>query len=119
MSASDARGRAVLVMTSVGDDAAARRLALALVGENLAACVSRSAVRSVYRWEDALPVPPREMAVCEDEEVLLLVKTSASRLADVEKRILELHPYACPEVVAIDADRVEGRYLDWLLACVE
>lgn len=119
MSTIDPVGEAVLVLTSAGDDDTARRLALALVGENLAACVTRSAVRSVYRWQDGDVVPPRDMAVCEEAEVLLLVKTSRARLAGVERRILELHPWACPEVIAIDTERVEPRYLAWLLACVE
>lgn len=106
-------------MTSAGDDETARRISLTLVGENLAACVTRGRVRSVYRWEAAAALAPRDMAVCEDEEVLLLVKTSRRQLGAVERRIVELHPYACPEVVAVDIEHVEARYLAWLLSCVE
>ena len=122
MTRSEGSGQAVLVLTATGDDASARRLAHALVEENLAACVTRSAVRSVYRWEAAAKgegPAARDMAVCDDEEVLIVIKTSRARLADVERRLLELHPYACPEVVAVDAAHVEARYLAWLTSCVE
>lgn len=110
---------AVLVLTSTGDEESARLLSWALVEENLAACVTRSAVRSVYRWEEGGGKRPRDMAVCDDQEVLLVVKTSRARLDDVQRRILELHRYACPEVVAVEVDRVDARYLAWLLACVQ
>lgn len=119
MSRTDAAAGAVLVMTSTGDDESARRLARVLVEENLAACVTRSAVRSVYRWEnDPAGRAPRDQAVGEEDEVLLVIKTSRARLAAVEARVLGLHPYACPEVVAVEAAHVEARYLAWLLSCV-
>jgi periplasmic divalent cation tolerance protein len=119
MSTSDPRRRAVLVLTSVGDDESAARLARLLVEENLAACVTCSAAKSVYRWEAAGNALPREMAICEEDEVMLVVKTSRARVADVEGRLRQVHPYACPEIVVVEAAHVEARYLEWLLACVE
>lgn len=119
MTTNDSDARAVLVLTSTGDEDSAQRLSRTLVEENLAACVMRHAVRSVYRWEDGGDRPPRDQPVRDDEEVLLVVKTSRARLDAVQRRILEVHPYACPEVVAVDADRVDARYLEWLLACVD
>lgn len=122
MTTSEATGEAVLVMTTVGSEDAARELSRALVGEGLAACVTRSAVRSVYRWEDTPAGEParavREMPLCEDEELLLLIKTARRRLPELEKRLLELHAYALPELVVLAPERVEPRYLRWLLeAC--
>jgi periplasmic divalent cation tolerance protein len=119
MTKTEAGARAVLVLTSTADDESARGLALGLVEENLAACVSRSSVRSIYRWEDSGTRAPREMAVCEDEEVMLVVKTARSRIDDVQRFLLARHPYRCPEVVVVDALHVEERYLAWLLACVD
>jgi len=98
---------ALLVMTTASSDEAAAALARALVEEGLAACVSRLPVVSVYRWQGR---------ICEDGEVMLVVKTSRSRLADVERRIGELHDYACPEILAVAPEHVEARYLEWLLS---
>jgi len=118
MTASDAE--AVLVLTTAADDASAAKLARALVEENLAACVSRSAVRSIYRWESGTDAPADVSAqkVCEEEEVMLVIKTSKSRASEMEKRLLELHPYECPELVRIEPAHVDARYLEWLLASV-
>jgi periplasmic divalent cation tolerance protein len=121
MSRTEDEGRALVVMTTAADDEAARTLARTLVEEGLAACVTRLPVRSVYRWEAAregeTPKPAREMAVCEDAEVLLLVKTAAGLRERVERRVKELHSYECPELVAIEPAHVEAGYLAWLLAC--
>jgi periplasmic divalent cation tolerance protein len=111
---------AVLVLTTTADDATASKLARALVEENLAACVTRSAVRSVYRWETGAEAPARagQQKLCEEEEVILLIKTSKSRAGEMEKRLLELHPYECPELVRFEPAHVGEKYLAWLLASV-
>lgn len=119
MNTNDAKGAAVLVLTSVGDDEAAGRLARLLVQENLAACVTRSAGKSVYRWEAGTERAPRDMALCEDDEVTLVIKTSRSRVPALEGRLREVHPYECPEFVVVEASHVEARYLAWLLSCVD
>lgn len=98
---------AMLVMTTASGDEAAAALARALVEEGLAACVSRLPIVSVYRWQGK---------ICEDGEVMLVVKTSASRLVEVERRIGELHDYECPEILAVAPEHVEARYLEWLLS---
>jgi periplasmic divalent cation tolerance protein len=98
---------ALLVMTTASGEDAASALARTLVEEGLAACVSRVPVVSVYRWQGR---------ICEDGEVMLVVKTSRSRLADVESRIGELHDYECPEILAVAPEHVEARYLEWLLS---
>ncbi len=110
----------VLVLTTAADDASAAKLARALVEENLAACVSRSAVRSVYRWESGAGAPAEvsKQSVCEEEETMLVIKTSESRVDAMEKRLLELHPYETPELVRIVPAHVEEKYLAWLLAAV-
>ena len=81
-------------------------LARTLVSERLAACVSQVAgVRSTYRWEGRTH---------EDEEILLIIKTSAERLATLSARIEALHPYEVPEVIAVEVAGGSERYLAWL-----
>jgi len=67
------------------------------------------AIRSVYRWEGKL---------CDDEESLLIIKTTADRVEALTERLLELHPYDVPEVIAlpIEADAGNARYLQWVTA---
>ena len=99
---------AILVFCTCPDEAVADRIADALVAERLAACVNRLAgVASTYRWKDE---------VHHDHECLLLIKTTIERFAALRERIVALHPYELPEVIAVDVVRGLPSYLDWIAA---
>lgn len=88
----------------------ADRLSQALVAERLAACVSRlPGLVSTYRWQGAV-----EQA----DEVLLLIKTTQERFEALRTRLVELHPYEVPEVIACAIAAGHAPYLDWLHAGV-
>lgn len=95
------------MLTTAPDAETASRLARELVERRLAACVNLlPGATSVYRWEGA---------VREEGEVLLIVKTTGERLPAVEAFLAERHPYDVPELIALEPDHVEPKYLDWLL----
>ena len=88
------------------DPASARRIAETLVDEHLAACVNQlPGIRSVYRWQGAVHT---------DSEELLLIKTTDARFAALERRLLELHPYEVPELIAVPVAQGHQAYLDWV-----
>lgn len=99
----------VLVCHCACPDAdAARRIAECLIAERLAACASvLPGMRSVYRWHGTV-----EHA----DEALLLIKTSRGCLAALTERVLALHPYELPELVAVEAAGGSAAYLDWVAA---
>ncbi len=100
---------AIVVLTTVGDEEAARDAASRLVEEGLAACVSWQPVTSVYRWKGQLE---------EEAECLLIIKTSASCWQRLESRVRELSSYDTPEVLALDVSQASEPYLAWLLSSV-
>ncbi|MDP7113740.1 MAG: divalent-cation tolerance protein CutA, partial [Myxococcota bacterium] len=76
------------------------------VTARLAACVNIvPTIRSVYRWKGAIE---------KDEESLLVIKTTAARLAEVIEHVVRVHPYEVPEVVALPIDDGLPAYLSWL-----
>jgi len=88
------------------DAASARQIAETLVGERLAACVSQlPAVRSTYRWQDAVHT---------DSEELLLIKTAEASFGAMKRRLLELHPYEVPELIAVPVAQGHEAYLEWV-----
>ena len=96
----------IMVFCSCPDEAVASRIASTLVAERLAACVTRTAaVRSTYSWQGA---------ICDTPEVLLSIKTQASRYPALEARIGALHPYELPEIMAIPVVAGSTGYLDWV-----
>ena len=102
----DAENLVVFVTTPVGEVPA--RIATALVSEGLAACVNiLPEIRSVYRWKGALE---------DDGEQMLIIKTTADRYPELERRIQALHPYEVEEIIALPVTRGSPAYLDWVSA---
>ena len=100
----------MLVLTTCGSAEEAESLAAQLVSAREAACVNRiDNVTSTYRWQGE---------VQNGREVLLLIKTTEARLADVERTIRERSSYELPEVVAVRVDTGSPSYLDWLAGAV-
>ena len=98
--------KAEVTLVTAPDRKTAAAIAGALVGERLAACVTvvPGAV-STYRWKGKV-----ERA----REVLLFIKSAASRGKRLERRIRELHPYEVPEILRLPVAAGEARYLRWI-----
>ena len=96
----------VVCLCTCPDEASARSVASALVEQRLAACVNLlPRLHSVYRWHDAV-----EHA----DEVLLLVKTTRAALPALQARLLALHPYELPELLAVECAGGLPAYLGWI-----
>ena len=96
--------RTVLVTAPDGD--VAESLARTVVGEGLAACVNLlPGAVSIYRWAGE---------VQRVTEVLMVLKTTEDNVEPLRARVVELHPYEVPEVLALTVDAGHEPYLDWV-----
>lgn len=96
----------VVALSTCPNEQAARHIAERLVTERLATCVNRvGGIRSTYFWDGRLQ---------DDEEVLLIIKTTAVKLAGLRDRMNELHPYELPELIALHVADGNEAYLDWV-----
>lgn len=101
---------ALVVLVTVPNDETADKLAEALVGERLAACVNVvGGVRSVYRWKGAVE---------RDQELLCVCKTTRAGFERLRARVVELHPYELPEVIALPLAEAHAPYVEWIKASV-
>lgn len=75
-------------MTSAG-----KEIAHHIVKERLAACCNIiPGLTSIYEWEET---------VCEDPELLLMIKTTQQRVAELTLAVQQLHTYEECEVIAV------------------
>jgi len=96
----------IVALSTCPDEATARRLAEALVSERLATCVNRvTGLASTYFWDGRLQ---------DEAEILLIIKTTAARLPELEARLLALHPYEVPELLVLPVLGGNERYLQWV-----
>ena len=95
----------LIVSTTFPSAESARAAGAALVRERLAACAQAGgAVESFYRWRGAEH---------SETEHGLVLKTTRAALEPLKKRLLELHPYECPEFVAVEAEASDA-YAAWV-----
>ncbi len=99
----------ILAMTTVSSEPQAQDLARKLIENRLAACVNQIRVASTYRWKGTLE---------EEPEILLLIKTTRARQADLQDALLEAHPYELPEFITLPLTGGSEPYLKWLQGSV-
>jgi periplasmic divalent cation tolerance protein len=95
-----------LVLVTAPDVKTARQLARKALRARLIACANLvPKIESHYRWRGKVE---------RGTEVLLIMKTTAARVVELEKLILAAHPYDTPELLVLALDQGTPRYLDWL-----
>lgn len=98
----------LIVITNCPDEETANAIALAVVEEQLAACVNiLPRVQSIYRWQGSV-----ESAA----EIPLLIKATTCNYPALEARIKAMHPYDVPEIVALPIAHGLPAYLNWVAA---
>ena len=96
----------ILVLTTVSNKTTGEKIARILVEERLAACVSiTSPVKSIFRWQDE---------ITQDQEYMLFIKTQGDYYKQVEEKILALHTYEIPEIIAVSINQGSKAYLNWI-----
>lgn len=96
----------VVVMVTTASQDEAVKIADQVVQSRLAACASMiPTVRSTYWWEGKL---------MNDQESLLLIKTTSDKFNSLEETIRKIHSYKVPEIIAIPVSQGFPPYLEWV-----
>lgn len=97
---------ALVCFCACPDAGIAGRIARVLVEERLVACANvLPGMHSVYRWQGTTE---------EADEVLLLLKTTRGALPALQARLVALHPYELPELLAVEAAGGLPAYVGWI-----
>ncbi len=96
----------LFVYVTAGDVAEAERIGEAVVDERLAACANvLDGMRSIFRWQGS---------VQKGSEAILILKTREDLFDALRDRIVELHSYELPCVVALPVATGHLPFLDWI-----
>jgi len=101
----------ILILNTCPGSISAKKIARELVNEKLAACVNIiPGVNSVFSWVGKVDTA---------NEHMLVIKTTVASYDAVEKRIIKLHPYELPEIIAVPIHTGLSEYLDWISSNTE
>ncbi|RPI00236.1 MAG: divalent-cation tolerance protein CutA [Calditrichaeota bacterium] len=96
----------VIVLITCPSLEIANNIAGRLVTDRLAACVNIiEKVQSIFQWQNA---------VDQASECLLIIKTKKKGFKLLCDRVLKLHPYQTPEVIALPIIDGSPEYLNWI-----
>ena len=99
-------GRYRTVLVTCASLAEARKIARSVVEKKLAACANiLTGVESIYRWKGKV-----ERA----REVLVLMKTTAGRVRELEREVKRMHSYDVPEFIVLPIVAGSQQYLKWI-----
>jgi len=95
-----------LVYMTAGSKDEAKTIGKQLVQSRLAACVNIiDHMNSVYMWEEEIQ---------DDQEVILIAKTTRERVPELVEKVKSLHSYSCPCIVGLPVLGGNQAFLDWI-----
>ncbi|HEY8348329.1 MAG TPA: divalent-cation tolerance protein CutA [Clostridia bacterium] len=98
-------GKYGIVLTTFESEQQAKPVIDGILNCKLAACVQEIKIKSHYTWKNELH---------HDDEILVMFKTRKELYPELEKKLLEIHPYETPEILLIDAEKGSAAYLSWI-----
>jgi periplasmic divalent cation tolerance protein len=106
MAAGYVSGTHSMAFVTVPNEELGKKLARGLLEKKLVACVNIiPGVKSLYEWEGKIE---------EDQELLLMIKTRTSLVAQVAAYVKENHSYDVAEVISSPIDQGNTPYLEWI-----
>ena len=97
----------IVIYCTVPSKKIAKDITKVLMKHRLAACVSMvENVKSVFSWDGE---------ICEEKEILLMIKTRRENYGKVKLVIEDLPSYSVPEIIALPVVDCSEDYLKWLV----
>lgn len=96
-----------IVYTTIDNIQDARKIAQSLVEDQLVACVNIIPnIESIYRWKGKIE---------NDNELVIIAKTTDTNIKKTIARIKELHSYDLPDIIVLPIVGGHKEYLDYIV----
>ncbi|NPA28492.1 MAG: divalent-cation tolerance protein CutA [Epsilonproteobacteria bacterium] len=95
----------IMVITTTSTKESAKSIAKSLLQKKLAACVQIDKIKSLYLWKGEM---------VEDKEYRVVIKSKKRLFKKIKKTLLSIHPYETPQIIAVDIDKGNREYFNWI-----
>ena len=96
---------------TTGNKQEAIKIIRTLLEERLIACANIiTSVSSFFWWQGKIE---------KEKEVLVIMKSHEKKFQKLTEKIINLHSYDTPEIIAVPIVKGSKTYLDWLQSCLE
>lgn len=95
----------VMMYVTIPSDDVAQQIVRDLLEKRLIACATMLPCASMYRWDGVIQ---------NDQEVIVLAKTTKDLLTSAEQEIIKMHPYkiSCILKIPVDANVLYAQWVD-------
>ncbi len=94
-----------VVVTTCPTQLEADTHARAMIEKGLAACVQTNQIQSHYQWKGKVQT---------ENEILMRIKTTCAKYADLEAYLAAEHSYEVPQIIQLPITAGLTGYLDWI-----
>jgi periplasmic divalent cation tolerance protein len=96
----------IITFVTTSSKEEAEKIANALIEEKLAACCNIiERINSLFFWQGKK---------CSEQEILIIIKTKTTLFEKLSERVISLHSYEVPEIIALPIVSGNKKYLDWI-----
>ncbi|MBO5738562.1 divalent-cation tolerance protein CutA [bacterium] len=97
----------IMIYCTVPNKKLAKNITKVIMKHKLAACVSMvENVKSVFSWDSE---------ICEEKEIMMMIKTRRDNYGKIKLVIEDMHSYSIPEIIAVPIVDCSEDYLKWLI----
>ena len=95
-----------VIFVTTSSIAEARKISNSLITKKLIACCNIvDPIHSIFHWKNE---------ICNENEVLLILKSTKKNFNDIVDEVKKLHSYETPEIIALPIIDGSKEYLKWL-----
>lgn len=96
----------IVIFVTAANRVEAEQIGQFLVEKKLAACCNIvDSIYSIFHWEGK---------ICQDNEVMLMLKTVKKNFDLIVTEVKKLHSYETPEIIALPIIAGSDDYLNWI-----
>ncbi len=104
-------GNYIIIFITTPDKQCAQKISLRLINDKLAACAQvNGPIESIYQWKGQLH---------HDKEWRIILKSKKDLFSQIEKTVVEMHPYDIPQIMATEISDGHESYLSWIDECIK
>ena len=101
----------IIVLMTASNQEEAKKIVITLLEERLIACANiMDSISSFFWWQGKIET---------EKEALVIMKSRESLFNKLSQRVVDLHSYEVPEILAIPVVNGLESYLDWIGDCLE
>lgn len=100
------KNKYILIISTFKTQKEAQKISAKIIKEKKASCVNIiKNINSIFLWNNEIN---------KNTETIIIIKTTTIKFKQIKQKIQKLHSYECPEIISIEIEKGNKKYLQWI-----